>query len=303
MFRGPGGWYLFYLGTSMLRSRQNFDRFDNALLTSFIMQTCSDWNEIMYEGIQSVGGSEGASAIAGMYFIGVVAFGHYILFGVLLAIAYKNLDDVIAEEKPRRLSQLDIRSGTYQIDAKKQQPPILNESALFCLSPANRFRVWCHGLVHHVWFDRTILVCIVSGSILLGVEDFTNPDNPRNDTLFIFDAIFTAIFVVEMAVKVISMGFVLHTKAYLRKGWNILDFTIVVSSLISLGYHGAPAAASNVGFVKVIRALRVLRPLRTVSRAPHLKRVVEAMIKSVKNIWGLLTVAFVILFCTEGPNL
>ena len=73
-------------------SRTNFDRFDNALLTSFIMQTCSDWNEVMYEGIQVLGGGEGPSAIAGMYFIAVVAFGHYILFGVLLAIAYKNLD-------------------------------------------------------------------------------------------------------------------------------------------------------------------------------------------------------------------
>ena len=41
---------------------------------------------------------------------------------------------------------------------------------------------------------------------------------------------FIAIFTAEMIVKVIALGFVMHKYAYLRDGWNVLDFTVVVLS-------------------------------------------------------------------------
>ena len=35
------------------------------------------------------------------------------------------------------------------------------------------------------------------------------------------------VFTIECAMKIIAYGFVSHEGAYLRNGWNILDFTIV----------------------------------------------------------------------------
>lgn len=40
--------------------------------------------------------------------------------------------------------------------------------------------------------------------------------------------IFLVIFTVECVMKIIAYGFVAHQGAYLRNGWNLLDFTIVV---------------------------------------------------------------------------
>lgn len=40
--------------------------------------------------------------------------------------------------------------------------------------------------------------------------------------------IFLVIFTVECVMKIIAYGFVAHPGAYLRNGWNILDFSIVV---------------------------------------------------------------------------
>lgn len=40
--------------------------------------------------------------------------------------------------------------------------------------------------------------------------------------------IFLVIFTVECVMKIIAYGFVAHAGAYLRNGWNLLDFTIVV---------------------------------------------------------------------------
>jgi hypothetical protein len=40
--------------------------------------------------------------------------------------------------------------------------------------------------------------------------------------------VFLAIFTVECVMKIIAYGLVAHSGAYLRNGWNLLDFTIVV---------------------------------------------------------------------------
>jgi len=39
---------------------------------------------------------------------------------------------------------------------------------------------------------------------------------------------FVIIYCIEAATKIIANGFLLHKDAYLRNGWNILDFVVVV---------------------------------------------------------------------------
>lgn len=43
-----------------------------------------------------------------------------------------------------------------------------------------------------------------------------------------FRYVFTAIYTLEMLLKIISRGLILHTYAYLRDPWNWLDFMVVV---------------------------------------------------------------------------
>lgn len=40
--------------------------------------------------------------------------------------------------------------------------------------------------------------------------------------------VFLVIFTLEAIMKITAYGFMLHSGAYLRNGWNILDFIIVV---------------------------------------------------------------------------
>lgn len=40
--------------------------------------------------------------------------------------------------------------------------------------------------------------------------------------------IFLVIFTIECIMKIIAYGFMMHPGAYLRNGWNLLDFTIVI---------------------------------------------------------------------------
>jgi Ion transport protein len=52
--------------------------------------TGEDWNEVMYQGIESQGGSR-RGMIYSLYFIILVLFGNYTLLNVFLAIAVDNL--------------------------------------------------------------------------------------------------------------------------------------------------------------------------------------------------------------------
>ncbi len=72
------------------------------------------------------------------------------------------------------------------------------------------------------------------------------------------------IFCVEASLKVLAMGFILHEGAYLRNIWNIMDFVVVLSGLITVFASGEDGGIN----LKNLRAIRVLRPLKLVSRVP-----------------------------------
>ena len=44
----------------------------------------------------------------------------------------------------------------------------------------------------------------------------------------IAEYVFLVVFTIEAILKIIAYGFLFHPGAYLRNGWNILDFVIVV---------------------------------------------------------------------------
>lgn len=52
--------------------------------------------------------------------------------------------------------------------------------------------------------------------------------NLTNSSLETVEMVFIVIFTTECVIKIIAFGFVMHPGAYLRNGWNLLDFFIVV---------------------------------------------------------------------------
>ncbi|KAF1537326.1 Voltage-dependent L-type calcium channel subunit alpha-1F, partial [Eudyptes schlegeli] len=114
--------------------------------------------------------------------------------------------------------------------------------------------------------------------------------------------VFLIIFTVETFLKIIAYGLVLHPSAYIRNGWNLLDFVIVVVGLFSVILEQVshkPGEAHHMsgkpgGFdVKALRAFRVLRPLRLVSGVPSLHIVLNSIMKAMVP---LLHIALLVLF-------
>ena len=114
------------------------------------------------------------------------------------------------------------------------------------------------------------------------------------------DIVFNVIFTLEAATKIIAMGFFLNKNSYLTEPWNVLDFFIVVSSLIDMSVESVDIPA-----IKVLRLLRTLRPLRFISHNINLKIVVTSLLESVSAIINVLIVLLLIwlMFAILAINL
>ncbi|XP_042720803.1 voltage-dependent T-type calcium channel subunit alpha-1H isoform X2 [Lagopus leucura] len=179
--------------------------------------------------------------------------------------------------------------------------------SLYLFSPQNRFRVMCQKVIAHKMFDHVVLVFIFLNCITIALE---RPDIDPHSTERIFlsvsNYIFTAIFVVEMMVKVVALGFFSGENTYLQSSWNVLDGVLVFVSIIDIIVSMASAGGAKIlGVLRVLRLLRTLRPLRVISRAPGLKLVVETLISSLRPIGNIVLIccAFFIIFGILGVQL
>uniref|UniRef100_A0A3Q0SF70 Calcium voltage-gated channel subunit alpha1 Ib n=1 Tax=Amphilophus citrinellus TaxID=61819 RepID=A0A3Q0SF70_AMPCI len=179
------------------------------------------------------------------------------------------------------------------------------EWSVYLFSPQNKFRMLCQSIIAHKLFDYVVLAFIFLNCITVALE---RPKILQGSLerlfLTISNYIFTAIFVGEMTLKVVSMGLYLGETAYLRSSWNILDGFLVFVSLIDIVVSMA-GGAKILGVLRVLRLLRTLRPLRVISRAPGLKLVVETLITSLKPIGNIVLIccAFFIIFGILGVQL
>ena len=75
---------------------------------------------------------------------------------------------------------------------------------------------------------------IVSSTLLALEHPLNEPNGHKERILSIVDEVFSGIFVLEACLKIISLGLIFNgEQSYLAVSWNILDFTILILSLIS----------------------------------------------------------------------
>ncbi|WKY15978.1 hypothetical protein Q1695_001004 [Nippostrongylus brasiliensis] len=182
------------------------------------------------------------------------------------------------------------------------------EYSLFCFGPKNPFRIRCLQLTQKKWFDYSILVFIGINCITLAMERPSIPPQSFERKFLTFSGyVFTLIFSLEMAMKVIANGCVLGHGAYFKDGWNILDGILVIISLVNVLFELFATGDSPkiFGVIRVLRLLRALRPLRVINRAPGVKLVVMTLISSLKPIGNIVLICctFFIIFGILGVQL
>ena len=117
-----------------------------------------------------------------------------------------------------------------------------------------------------VMFENLIILLIFLNSIILAIYDYNDREHEfeHNQTLERIERGLTVLFTIEMFLKILAQGFIIHYNAYLRDAWNWLDFIVVVTGIMEL---------MQLSWFKVraLRTLRVLRPLRSIKAFPKMR--------------------------------
>jgi hypothetical protein len=80
-----------------------------------------------------------------------------------------------------------------------------------------------------------MLLIIIGSSVLLAMEEpLRDPKSQYMKDLNLASDIFSAVFIAEAVLKIVGMGFLFcGPNSYLRQGWNMLDFFIVIIAIVS----------------------------------------------------------------------
>ena len=116
----------------------------------------------------------------------------------------------------------------------------------------------CINVSEHPYYEWAMTAIILFSSFTLAIDNPLNdPSTIMSEALLNIDYVFSGIFVIEVAMKVIGYGFIMSgSKSYLRSYWNALDFLVVVVSILGI-------LNSNSKGLKALRTFRIMRPLKT----------------------------------------
>ncbi|KAG7476842.1 hypothetical protein MATL_G00087110 [Megalops atlanticus] len=141
-----------------------------------------------------------------------------------------------------------------------------------------------------------ILATIIANCIVLALEQHlpSNDKTPLSERLEDTEPYFIGIFCFEAGIKIIALGFVFHKGSYLRNGWNVMDFVVVLTGILT-------TVGSDFD-LRTLRAVRVLRPLKLVSGIPSLQVVLKSIMKAMVPLLqiGLLLFFAIVMFAIIG---
>uniref|UniRef100_A0A3Q1H216 Ion transport domain-containing protein n=1 Tax=Acanthochromis polyacanthus TaxID=80966 RepID=A0A3Q1H216_9TELE len=145
-------------------------------------------------------------------------------------------------------------------------------------------------------FEYMILATIIANCIVLALEQHlpASDKTPMSERLDDTEPYFIGIFCFEAGIKIIALGFAFHKDSYLRNGWNVMDFVVVLTGIL---------ATVGADFdLRTLRAVRVLRPLKLVSGIPSLQVVLKSIMKAMVPLLqiGLLLFFAILMFAIIG---
>lgn len=133
------------------------------------------------------------------------------------------------------------------------------------------------------YFQIIVVAIIILNSILIGATTY-KLDPAILDIIHLLDYSITIFFVIEILIRFFGEK---KKSVFFKSGWNVFDTIIVAISLIPI--------PNNSSFL-VLRLLRIFRVLRLVSVIPELKKIIEAILDSIRRVFFVSLLLFIILY-------
>lgn len=149
----------------------------------------------------------------------------------------------------------------------------------------------CRRIANSTSFHRAVMCLILVNAAAMGLETWPSLSRSWGWLLGAINAAVQAIFVAEIAIRVIAHG--KRPSGFFSSGWNVFDFAVVAVSLL-------PVAGS---LATVARLARVLRVGRLITGMPELRLIIGTMLRSIPSmghvvlLLGLLIYVYGVIGC------
>jgi Ca2+-binding EF-hand superfamily protein len=144
-------------------------------------------------------------------------------------------------------------------------------------------------LVLHPVFDWIILVLVFANAIIMAMDHYPEPEW-LEDFLLLTEYIFCILYSIECLIKIFGLG----AQPYFKSGFNRLDFTIVLASILGLFVPALANISAFRGVRILVKMLRIMRMFKLLSKY----ETVLMLLKTVLGSWTMLSNLIIfIVFC------
>ncbi|XP_078690548.1 voltage-dependent T-type calcium channel subunit alpha-1G-like isoform X9 [Branchiostoma floridae x Branchiostoma belcheri] len=304
-----------------VNQKYNFDNLGQALMALFVLASKDGWVDIMYNGLDAVDIDvqpiENYNEWMIIFFISfLLLVGFFVLnmfVGVVVENFHKCREDAEREERlaqeERRRKKMERRmrreaglppvpeetEGTKlpkQAGKKEQKPVKDSDDELFYMR-YSRPRRLVYDMITNKYFDLCIAAIIGVNVISMAIEHHDMKEELFRVLQYI-NYVFTAIFILEAALKITGLGFV----RYIKERWNQLDMLIVILSIVGIVLEEMDATflPINPTIIRIMRVLRIARVLKLLKMAKGIRSLLETVMKALPQVGNLGLLFFLLFF-------
>jgi hypothetical protein len=224
----------------------------------------------------------------GIFFIVYLLIVSYFFLNIFTGIMFKYFNDAWTREK--RIRENDKKANKYYdfLNQLELAEPAFNS---YLAPEEGTIKYTLIQIALSKALDNFIMIIIFLNMVIMAMS-YEGCSPGYQLFLDIVNYIFTGIFILECAFKIIALG----PTYYFYFGWNIFDFFVVVASIADLIVTNIEGIDTS--FLKSFQIIRVLRVLR-VTRVLRLFRSLKSLEKLIQTLrWAIsaLSNVFILMF-------
>uniref|UniRef100_A0A674D8C3 Sodium channel protein n=1 Tax=Salmo trutta TaxID=8032 RepID=A0A674D8C3_SALTR len=274
-----------------MNSKINFDSVAMGYLSLLQVATFKGWLGIIYSAVDSRMVEDQPvyedNVYMYIYFVIFIIFGAFFMLNLFIGVIIDNFNQQKKKISRKNIFMTEEQNKYYnamkKLGSKKLQKPIPR--------PKNKFAGIIYDLITQQFFEIFIIVLICLSMVPMMV-DSEDQSEEKDKILFFINLAFIFIFIAECILKLIGLR-----QYYFTVGWNILDFVVVILSILGLlladiieKYFVSPT------LFRVVRLARIGRVLRLIRGAKGIRTLLFSLRMSLPAIFNIGLVLFLIMF-------
>eukprot|EP01047_Picozoa_sp_COSAG01_P065060 COSAG01_NODE_8718_length_2686_cov_7.882226_1_plen_718_part_10 len=269
------------VGDSVRGGLAGYDNAMAALLSLFIATTGDNWQDITWIYAWSPGSS---APLSYAFFVSIQVLLTMVAMNIFVAVICGAFDEVRAEENHSAFAteeRLDQTGKRVSVDSEQAgSPREQSDDGWAVPRPVGWVAPGYQSdsverITEEPWFDASSTVLILLNVITLSLTHHGMSDD-LTLTIEICDIIFTVLFDIEMAIKVIGLGW----GRYWSEGFNRMDAVVNITSTLGLISFLVGSSHPVMALIKILRLTRILRVMRLMGKIQMLRDLLDVVLGS-----------------------